>query len=224
MGDESMSELGKVCMKQESLRAHPIDTLRYNFPLFIILLIFSLLLLECSKNPTITQKTVSQEDALLKKLKQAMDYTNPVTRDFAIKFASQSPGNYNYGQICCIFDYLYKNWKYVNDPRGFDYFASASETITSNLSGDCDDFAILIDSLISSIGGITRISLVYSNSSGHAFAEVYIGKVSDGVIQNALKNINSYYQDFFQKLFGVNAVTSIWYRTDSNNGVWLNLD
>ena len=44
------------------------------------------------------------------------------------------------------------NWVYVNDPAGTDYYAKASESLRL-LRGDCDDYAILMASLIESIGG-----------------------------------------------------------------------
>jgi hypothetical protein len=168
--------------------------------------------------------TQSQEDVYLSKIKAAMDYANPVTRDYAVNLASRSPGVFNYGQIFAIFDQLYSNWKYVNDPTGFEYFGKASETIKTNLSGDCDDFAILMAALVTAIGGDTRISLAYSVTTGHAFTEVYIGKVSDGAPTIALKAINEHYSGFFLSLFGLRLVDKVWYRQDSGGGAWLNLD
>ena len=196
-----------------------------NRTLFLWLIFFSLFITSCNNNPVKPQNSVSQEDVYLQKISQAMDYTNPVTRDFAISLAAKSPGNFNLGQVCYIYDYLFNNWKYVNDPRGFEYFSSASETIKSNLAGDCDDFAILMASLISAIGGTARISLAFNNTSGHAFTEVCLDNMSPPVsVQSAYTYINSHYQGFFQKLFGISAVESIWYRPDNSNRAWLNLD
>ena len=89
----------------------------------------------------------------LKMLDEACDYLCPYTKQFANSLAGKSPGPFNAGQICEIFDYCFKNWKYVNDPTGAEYVASASESIEGNLAGDCDDFAILIASCIMAIGG-----------------------------------------------------------------------
>ena len=78
-------------------------------------------------------------------LEQAVDYTNSLTKSFANLLASKSEGSYNLGQICEIYSYLRKKWKYVNDPVDNEYVAYASESIQDcNLSGDCDDFAVLM--------------------------------------------------------------------------------
>jgi hypothetical protein len=95
-----------------------------------------------------------------------------------VALVSISPGTFNLGQICDIFDFCYENWSYVNDPIARDYYAKASETLKNGLNGDCDDFAILVCSMILAIGGESRISFAYKGDDGHAFAEVNIGKTS----------------------------------------------
>jgi hypothetical protein len=56
----------------------------------------------------------------LKKLREAMDIENPITRKFSLQLASAYPGKYNIDQVCKIYNYIVKNWKYVNDPRGLE--------------------------------------------------------------------------------------------------------
>ena len=68
------------------------------------------------------------------------------------------------------------NWKYVNDPKGFEYFSPASETIKLKLSGDCDDFAIVMAATLQAIGANTRVVMAYGEKSGHAYAEVNMGE------------------------------------------------
>ena len=158
----------------------------------------------------------------LKKLKVSMDINNPTTRKFALDLASEYPGEFNIDQVCNIYDYIFKNWKYVNDPRGIDYFAKASQTIENNLTGDCDDFAILIATTIESIGGKTRINLALNKKTktGHAFTEVYFNDDP----KDLLDRINYHYQNLFQKLFGIPKVKTIHYSPDKHKGLWLNLD
>lgn len=162
----------------------------------------------------------TKEAINLEKIITAVDVQNETTRNYAVNLASKFPGNYNIDQVCKIYDYVLKNWKYVNDPRGFEFFSSASNTIKTNLSGDCDDFAILIGALLQSVGGRVRISFATNSSGGHAFTEVYF-KDNPKNIKNA---INKHYQDFFDKLLGVSKVDNINYRKDSDGGFWLNLD
>ncbi len=157
----------------------------------------------------------------LRNIKAAMDIENPITRKFSLQLAASYPGEYNIDQVCKIFDYLYKNWKYVNDPRGIDYLSKASMTISNNLSGDCDDFAILLAATIESIGGKTRISYAVNNSGdGHAFTEVYFRDDP----QVIYKRINYHFQNIFELLFGISRVKQIYYTSDNLKGIWLNLD
>jgi len=146
-----------------------------------------------------------------KKLIQACNYTNPIVRNTAVKLAGQNPNNYNLGQICDIFDYFYKNWKYVNDPATINYVEYASNTINNNLNGDCDDFAVLICSAILSIGGEARVNYAYNTTSGHAFTEVNIGTNNSGIL------------DYLQKRYKTSE--QAWGRKDQITGnLWLNLD
>jgi len=139
------------------------------------------------------------------------DYTDRTVRNTAVKLAGHSPGAFNIGQVCDIFDFCYNKWKYVNDPLGIEYFADASETLLNGLNGDCDDFAILICSLILAIGGEATISFAYGEEGGHAFAEVNIGYSDINKIAEYLR-------------IRYNTKSEIWYRTDKQGNKWLNLD
>ena len=80
----------------------------------------------------------------LASLIEAVDYSNPITNDLAVRLASNFPGVREIKQICYIFDYVNSNWKYVLDSQKNDNFRSASRTIQNNFAGDCDDYAILM--------------------------------------------------------------------------------
>ena len=159
---------------------------------------------------------------IAKKYAKAIDYTNPTTRDFAIQLAALCPGEYSICQICKIYDYLYKNWRYVNDPKGFEYVSPASRTIKANLAGDCDDYAVLMAAMIAGIGGTSRVILAWNNDSGHAYAEVYMGDETN--LNANAKWIRQHYQIFFDWLFGQDTVGPIAYHQDPDGGCWLNLD
>jgi hypothetical protein len=154
-------------------------------------------------------------DIILEQLINAIDYENEITNDLAVKLASNSPGEYNIQQICHIFEYVFRSWKYVNDTNKNykrDNFRSASRSINNNFCGDCDDFAILISALIESIGGRTRISTAYNDDGGHAFTEVYLTDNSDQ-IHTLINEIITFYNSNF----------TIYYTID-NGSYWLNLD
>lgn len=145
----------------------------------------------------------------MKDLIFACDYDDPTVRNNAVALVSMSPGQFNLGQICDIFDFCYQNWSYVNDPLSSEYFAKASETLKNGLNGDCDDFAILLCSMIISIGGEARISFAYNDNDGHAFTEVNIGTTDRKAVENYLK-----------ARYGYNE---LWHKNDGDNW-WLNLD
>ncbi len=175
-------------------------------------------IVEIQENNKSNQSTSTQEDIYMKnmivKLKDSMDYENPITRKFYLSLASKSPGTYNIGQISAIYSYLYSNWKYVNDPLARDYFAKASESIESNLAGDCDDFAILMATCIQGIGGESRIVFAENSSGKHAYAEVKIAN-NERVTSQVIEGLRAIYQ---------NNIGNINYKTSSNGEVWLNLD
>lgn len=146
-----------------------------------------------------------------KELVQACNYTNSNVRNKAVSIAGQNPGNFNIGQVCDIFDYCYNNWKYVNDPRGQEIIEYASNTLFNGLNGDCDDFAVLVCSMVLSIGGEARISYAYNRNDGHAFTEVNVGKTE--------------VEDYISKRYREELQNEgVWTRTDQQGNKWLNLD
>lgn len=148
----------------------------------------------------------------LEMLEEACDFNLPYTKTFANKLASKSPGPYNIGQICEIFDYCYNKWSYVNDPADREYVARASESISASLAGDCDDFAVLIASCIIAIGGHPCINVGYNPNGGHAFTEVDIAGWDENKVLKQIK-----------KRFPAYNISSLATRRDGKH-LWLNLD
>ncbi len=149
-----------------------------------------------------------------KQLVNACNFNNGYLRNEAVKIAGKSAGEFNLGQICDIFDYCYSNWKYVNDARADNYVEFASATLENGLNGDCDDFAVLVCSMIISVGGEARVLYAYGETSAHAFTEVNIGKTDFSLIENYLASRYNYeYQG-----------NDFWSTMDKNGNRWLNLD
>jgi hypothetical protein len=81
----------------------------------------------------------------------ATDYRNAEVRAFAVRaananFKREQNLNERYRdliQCFAVFKKINRNWNYVNDPVGQEYFAKASES-AKYLAGDCDDHAILM--------------------------------------------------------------------------------
>ena len=149
----------------------------------------------------------------------ASNYRDPEVRSFAIRaanasFKKEQNLHERYRDIIqcfAVFKKINRNWNYVNDPVGQEYFAKASESV-KYLAGDCDDHAIMMVSAIKSIGGTAR----FVATTGHLYPEMLIGdrfdldKVDD-LIKNALFPIESKRQ-------------SLHYHTDPDGKIWLNLD
>ena len=60
-----------------------------------------------------------------------------------------------------------ENLHYVSDPMGLDYVAPPEETLRT-LSGDCDDFAVLLTSMYLSAGLRAAVALIDTNNDGVA--------------------------------------------------------
>lgn len=148
-------------------------------------------------------------------LGRACDYTNSITKGFANLLASKSEGEFNIGQVCEIYHYLRGKWKYVNDPADNEYVAYASESIHNNhLSGDCDDFAVLMAACILSVGGNACINTADNGNSGHAFTEVEVSHFN-------LSEVDQCVRQYFDKYNIIPDQLS--YRRDGSV-IWMNLD
>ena len=173
-----------------------------------------------------TEKKVGD---LKKTFDSRVEPDNSRVHEEATVLALKYPGDLTIDQIDSIYNYLKngdgtkKGWGYVRDPRGIDYFnyANASLKLGDKANcvggGDCDDFAILMSALVESIGGTTRIILAHNNTTGgHAYTEVYIGRLDS---QNS--QVNEIMDWLKQKYNSDKIFTHIV--TDTKD-VWLNLD
>ncbi len=173
---------------------------------------------EAARKAQVTEEERRQFDLAIyktaQKISEAIEPTNPIVRSYALQLAAKFPGEYNVPQICSIWYHLKENWRYVSDPRTKEYLAPASETIKVGLAGDCDDFAILMASLIEAIGGRARIILTMAaEPSDHAYCEVYIG---NGEVER---------KKVFQSIAGhLDRTLTFYARQDENADYWVNLD
>lgn len=152
-------------------------------------------------------------------IRAATDSENPEVRGFAIRaantnFKKQQYLNARYHnliQCFAVFKKINRNWNYVSDPVGKEYFAKASESI-KYLGGDCDDHAILMVAAIKSIGGTAR----FISTTGHLYPEIMIGDKND------LEQLNYLIK---KELFPIESNgQSLHYHTDDDGKIWLNLD
>lgn len=153
-------------------------------------------------------------EANLKMLEASCDYMTPYTKSFANQLAAKAPGNFSVEQVCEVFDYCYSHWSYVNDPNGQEYLARASESIASSLTGDCDDFAVLMASCILAIGGNANVICAFGNQGGHAYTEVDVTTFENGDI--------GYIRDVIRKRYPHLNIDV--HTRDDKGRKWLNLD
>lgn len=145
-------------------------------------------------------------------LEECCDYNSTYTKSFANQLAGRSQGNFSMQQVCEIYDYCYTKWRYVNDPKDQEYVARASESIANSLTGDCDDYAVLMASCILAVGGNASVVCAYGTEGGHAYSELDITDFNrDDVL--------SIIQDRFPQY----PVTYLNVRDDGVR-TWLNLD
>jgi hypothetical protein len=152
------------------------------------------------------------------KIIDAVDFKNPKVRNFALVATSKHFKNVKKSgetrrmiQCFAVFKEIRNNWNYVNDPKGSEYIASASESL-QHFSGDCDDHAILMAACIKAIGGTPRII----HTSGHLYPEMLIGTPKD------LETATYFIKEI---LFASESYNQqIHYHIDERGQIWLNLD
>jgi transglutaminase-like putative cysteine protease len=109
-----------------------------------------------------TSKSLDEINAEVEK---ALDLGNPNIEQTAVTIAKDYPGEYNINQVSEIYDTLVDGWYYFSDPSYKEKYKNSNLTLRDGKTsssvgmGDCDDFAILMSSLINAIGGSTRITL-----------------------------------------------------------------
>lgn len=152
------------------------------------------------------------------KIIKAVEYNNPKVRNFALSATTKHfrniKGYQKYRQIIqsfAVFKEIQSNWNYVNDPKGREYIATASESL-QHFSGDCDDHAILMAAAIRAIGGTPRLI----HTQAHIYPEMLIGSKSD------LETVNYLIREvlFVEESKG----KEIHYHIDERGQIWLNLD
>lgn len=148
----------------------------------------------------------------------AVNSDNPRVRNFSVmaatKYFKDVKGYQQHREmIQCfsVFKEIRNRWNYVNDPKGREYIAAASESL-QHFSGDCDDHAVLMAAAIRAIGGTPRII----HTGGHLYPEMLIGTKADLETANYLiKELLFVEESKGQELH---------YHIDERGQVWLNLD
>lgn len=152
------------------------------------------------------------------KIIDAVEFDNPEVRNFALKATAthfrdvkRYQKERRMVQCFAVFKEIRNKWNYVDDPKGQEYIAHASESL-QHFSGDCDDHAILMAACIRAVGGTPRII----HTGGHLYPEMLVGDKADLETANYL----------IKELLFVNESRGreVHYHIDERDQVWLNLD
>ncbi|ALM47730.1 transglutaminase [Flavobacterium psychrophilum] len=152
------------------------------------------------------------------KIIDAVEYDNPKVRNFALmattKYFRDVKGYKKQRlmiQCFAVFKEIRNRWNYVNDPKGKEYIAAATESL-EHFSGDCDDHAILMAAAIRAVGGTPRII----HTGGHLYPEMLVGSKANLETANYLIKEILFVEESRGK--------EVHYHIDERGQVWLNLD
>ncbi|MCD6384118.1 MAG: transglutaminase domain-containing protein [Thermoplasmata archaeon] len=92
-------------------------------------------------------------------------------RNETVRILGNLTGEFGLDQIIHLYRWVEENIDYISDPGGLaNYWASPMETLRLG-AGDCEDVALLLGSMITSIGGNVRIAV----AERHAYLMLYAG-------------------------------------------------
>lgn len=170
---------------------------------------------------SITPEISKTVEKIKKEINLKLNVGNDSVRKEGLRLILEYPGDKTINQICSIYDYMVSNWRFAHDPRGMEVFQYSNESLKLGKGkysgqGDCDDFSILLASLIESIGCTSRIVLANGPMGGHAFTEVYLGKAegNESDVDRMVNWLKTHYN-----VKNINTHTNL-----DTDDVWLNLD
>ncbi len=155
---------------------------------------------------------MEKEDYYSDKINELINPENPEIKSQANEIIENYSGEYNVYQICALFDWVKNNISYVSDPEGEQDWSTPNETLELE-GGDCEDQAILLATMIESIGGQTRILL----TDNHAYSTVYIGPPNHA--ENVMSAIRKYYGTELSFAYRV-IENQAWLVLESSGGLY----
>lgn len=240
----SMGDCRDVAYAIDESGAHPLENgnlTEYNGSKIIHFTAFG-----CDQGISYNSEVERSIESITNEIESKIDKDNQDIRNVSLILIGNRSGQNRIDQICSIYDKLVDNWIDVSDEKGRETLQYANYTLKMGIlserpsselddstyskiknlfgiqkdgylgKGDCDDFSILLASLIESIGGTPRIIFAYGPGKGHAYTQVYLGKL-EGNESNAYLMI--------EWLKSIYNTKNIAYHINIDNGdVWLNMD
>ncbi len=154
-------------------------------------------------------------------IENKLDLGNANIGQTAVTMARDYPGEFSINQVGAIYNSLVQGWSYYSDPSFRESYKNANLSLQDGVRagtvgvGNCDDFAILIASLIESLGGSTRIIFAQDEETGqgHAYAEAYLGQKDDPRLAEL--------ENWIKGEFGKSFIPGMRFEDEE---VWINLD
>ena len=147
----------------------------------------------------LNHSTTTNTPAYYSKVNKRVDMA--VTSTIVSSILANNSGIYSIQAVADAFDWVCDHVVYTDDPN--DYWQSAGETLSWR-TGDCEDYAILLASMIGEMGGNARVNVI----DGHAFASVYVGSNAN-LLGNISAAISSHYGTQLPVYF-LNDTTGYW--------------
>lgn len=134
-----------------------------------------------------------------------MELVDTITRDL-------SDNSSDILVLRAIFDYVQRNWTYVEESENFGRISSASEIIKRGLKGGSADYSVVMVSLLEAAGFKTRIvfGCDVEEEICRACPEVFVGTEREA--KQILAELSETFHD------------RIYYTLDPKSGYWLSLD
>jgi len=105
-----------------------------------------------------------------RKVNDLIEPNDPRVQDLADQVSEGLGSEYNVYWIASLFGWVISELEYRSDPSEGDVWSPPGDTCDS-LAGDCEDYSILIASVVEYWGGNAQFYIITS----HAFAAVYLG-------------------------------------------------
>ncbi|KYK29589.1 MAG: hypothetical protein AYK23_01620 [Candidatus Proteinoplasmatales archaeon SG8-5] len=135
-----------------------------------------------------------------------IDYDEPTVLQATNEAVAGLGSGYHIGKACAIFDYVDRTIVYTDDPTEDLWYEP--EVCLLNRAGDCEDYSLLIATMVHHAGGTARMYL----TEGHAFAAIFVGN-STAELQQAAVGVRSYYGSDV-KLMAFHDETGYWMFAD----------
>jgi hypothetical protein len=119
-----------------------------------------------------------------------IDPYNIEVKKAATEAIKDHPGEYSVDQLLDIYDWVKKNVQYLNVPVSLPATPYSPQETLAAKSGDCKNQAVLIASMVESIGGTAEV--VGQPSCEHAYAIVYFAKKTSD-LQVSIDQISDHY-------------------------------